>query len=176
MLLLWWLIYSDVNLGIGMWIGIIKNENKVIGISLGISKKELDQELEIKNWIEPRSVYWQALSKITFCAIARKYFWPLKTKKCFYFFIICFEKTFEHKVNDTDPVCFNRRQHRTKTHLLSGLWALFWLTPVRTSPGLPCTHCCNTTVPLLTHYVVIWGVVHQTGVSESVQGKLPTSC
>ena len=32
--------------------------------------------------------------------------------------------------------CFNNTQHRTKTHLLSELWALFWLTPVRTSPGL----------------------------------------
>ena len=27
-----------------------KNENKGIGISLGIRKKELDQELELKKW------------------------------------------------------------------------------------------------------------------------------
>ena len=33
-----------------MWIGIIKTENKGIGIRLGIKKKELDQELELKKW------------------------------------------------------------------------------------------------------------------------------
>ena len=33
-----------------MWIGIIKNENKGIEISLGIKKKELDQEFELKKW------------------------------------------------------------------------------------------------------------------------------
>ena len=33
-----------------MWIGIIKTENKGIGIRLGIKKKELNQELELKKW------------------------------------------------------------------------------------------------------------------------------
>ena len=33
-----------------MWIGITKTENKGIGISLGIKKKELDQDLEFKKW------------------------------------------------------------------------------------------------------------------------------
>ena len=39
-----------------MWIGIIKTENKAVGIRLAFKKKELDQELELKNGIEPRSV------------------------------------------------------------------------------------------------------------------------
>ena len=33
-----------------MRIGIIKTENKGVGIRLGIKKKELDQELELKKW------------------------------------------------------------------------------------------------------------------------------
>ena len=41
-----------------MWIRIIKTENKGIGIRLGIKKKELDQELELKKW-NWTQVWWE---------------------------------------------------------------------------------------------------------------------
>ena len=52
---------------------------------------------------------------------------PQNEKVLLVFHNLFWKKTFEHEV-------------KGKTHLLSELWALLWLTPVRTSPGLPYTH------------------------------------
>ena len=56
---------------------------------------------------------------------------------------------------------FTRRQHRTKMHLLSELWALYRLTHVRTIPGLP-YHTVQSTIQCRVPYSAQYHIMHST--------------
>ena len=58
-------------------------------------------------------------------------------KKCFYFFIICFEKNLSNMKSRILIQSSTKRQHRTKIHLLSKLWAVYWLPLCELAPVSP---------------------------------------